>query len=264
MPEAGAGAAALRLAAHIGLHAPAWYGAGLALLLACAAALHALAGRRRARCAGAPCACAAFLALLAVLLACAVFATIASGFERGSGLVAFDVRLARTLDQALPPAFAAVFAVLTHAGDTLTITLLAIVVAVLLWLRGERALALPWVLAIGGNALLNVGLKAFFARARPPFDASLASAAGWSFPSGHASGTLVACGMLAFLAHRLLPPRWRLAALLAAVALAYSVGTSRVLLRVHYFSDVLAGFCSGLAWLLLCLALWRCALDARG
>lgn len=264
MPEAEAGAAVLWLATHIGRHAPAWYGAGLAVLLACAAALHALAGRTRARCADAACACTAWIAFAAALLACAVFAAIAPGLAHGNGLVAFDVHLARTLEQALPATFAAVFAVLTHAGDTLTITLLTIALAVLLWARGARALVLPWVFAISGNALLNVGLKAFFARARPPFDASLASAAGWSFPSGHASGMVVVCGMLAFLAHRLLSPRWRRAALLAAVALAYSVGASRVLLRVHYFSDVLAGFCSGLAWLLLSLALWRCVVHARG
>jgi membrane-associated phospholipid phosphatase len=64
---------------------------------------------------------------------------------------------------------------------------------------------------------------------------------------------VVAYGMLAYLAQRLAPPRWRRASLLAAAAVAFTTGSSRVFLQVHYASDVLAGFASGLAWLALCV-----------
>ena len=74
-----------------------------------------------------------------------------------------------------------------------------------------------------------------------------ASAYGFSFPNGHSSGTVVAFGMLAYLGLRLLPPRWHL-----PVLLAFSVGASRIILRVHYASDVAAGFASGTAWLAAC------------
>jgi undecaprenyl-diphosphatase len=59
--------------------------------------------------------------------------------------------------------------------------------------------------------------------------------------------------MLAYLALRLLPTRWHLPVLLAAVLLAFSVGISRIILRLHYASDVAAGFASGTAWLAFCV-----------
>ena len=85
----------------------------------------------------------------------------------------------------------------------------------------------------------------------------LVLADGWSFPSGHSSGSVVAFGMLAYLLSRFLPAdraALRLPVLLAAAALAFTVGSSRVFLQVHFASDVLAGFASGAAWLAVCVA----------
>ena len=79
-------------------------------------------------------------------------------------------------------------------------------------------------------------------------------AQGFSFPSGHSSGSMVTYGMLAYLAWRLLPPRWHVAAVMTATAVILTTAASRVFLRVHFASDVLAGLCSGGAWLVLCIA----------
>ena len=59
---------------------------------------------------------------------------------------------------------------------------------------------------------------------------------------------------------RLLPLRWHRAVIAAAVAMVTVIGVSRILLQVHYFSYVLAGYASGLAWLVVCLGAaewWR-------
>ena len=150
------------------------------------------------------------------------------------------------------------FAWITRLGDTATLSVVCIVVAAALLLRGRRWLALAWVLAVSGNALLNTTLKALFARTRPLHESGLIQAEGWSFPSGHSSGSVVLYGMLAYVLIRSLPTAlaWRasLPLVLLATATAFSVGCSRIFLQVHFATDVLAGFASGTAWLAICVA----------
>ncbi len=75
-----------------------------------------------------------------------------------------------------------------------------------------------------------------------------------SFPSGHAAEGVAGLGALAVLAAERLPDRRARALLWAAVVLAgLAVGLSRIALGVHYVTDVLAGWCFGLAWLAGCL-----------
>ena len=145
------------------------------------------------------------------------------------------------------------FAAITRLGDPPTLIVIGVLVFLVLLRRRSTGLAPIWAAAVGGNALLNASLKVVFARARPPHEGGLVVEQGFSFPSGHASGSVVTYGMLAYLALRLLPPRWHLPALLFAAVAAFSIGSSRVFLRVHYPSDVLAGFASGSAWLAMCI-----------
>ena len=139
-----------------------------------------------------------------------------------------------------------------QGGQSIARVLGAAVGAALL-LRRRVGLLLGWALAMAGNGVLNPALKQQFARMRPLHVADGISASGFSFPSGHSSGTVVAFGMLAYLGLRLLPPRWHLPVLLVAVLLAFNVGVSRIILGVHYASDVAAGFASGTAWLAICV-----------
>ncbi len=183
-----------------------------------------------------------------------VFAELAEALVETRTLGLADQALSDAVRSSVPPAALRVFAVLTRLADTPTLVLLCVGVACALAWRGRRWLALGWVAAVAGNSVLNVTLKHVFERVRPLHDDGLVHADGFSFPSGHSSGSVVAYGMLAYLALRLLPPRWHLPAVLAAVALAFTVGTSRVVLRVHYASDVIAGFASGTAWLAVVVA----------
>lgn len=188
-----------------------------------------------------------------VLGAAALFAEMMEALQAGEEMGLFDSRLAEVLSQTLPPVVLRVVGVATHLGDPITLTALVLVVAVLLvWYR-RPWLALGWVVACAGNGVLNQVLKHMFERVRPVHDHGFAVADGFSFPSGHTSGSVVVYGMLAYVGVRLLPPRWHLPGVLAAAALAFCMGASRVLLQVHWASDVLAGFASGLAWLVVCV-----------
>ena len=252
-------AAALAWGQTIGLHALPLFGAALVAVLAGAAL--AFVGLRRwtVRAQHSQLPPALFLGLrLAigfgiVLGAAALFAEMMEALQAEEEMGLFDTRLAEVLAQTLSPAVLRVVGVLTHLGDPVTLTALVLVVAGLLVLHKRRWLALGWVVACTGNGVLNQTLKQMFARVRPVHEHGFAVADGFSFPSGHTSGSVVVYGMLAYLGVRLLPPRWHLPGVLAAAALAFCMGVSRVLLQVHWASDVLAGFASGLAWLVVCV-----------
>lgn len=182
-----------------------------------------------------------------------LFAELAEQLVDGSSMGRVDVAFSDAAAASMPRIALQAFALLTHLGDPALLVALAIIVAWRLLADRRRWLALAWLAALLGNALLNPALKRIFARARPLHEHGLAAAEGFSFPSGHSSGSMVAWGMLAYLLLRLAPQRWHRPAVLGAVALVWSIGCSRVFLQVHWPSDVLAGFASGAAWLAVCI-----------
>jgi membrane-associated phospholipid phosphatase len=189
----------------------------------------------------------------AVIVAGAVvFAELADGLEAEEALGRADQAFTDALARHVPAAAVQVFAALTVLGDPATLTTLCLVVAAALWAAGRRWLAPAWVLTLVGGAALNFALKQVFARIRPVHD-GLVLADGYSFPSGHSSGSVITYGMLAYLAMRLAPQRWHVPVALAVSALAVTIGASRMFLRVHYASDVIAGFALGAAWLAVCI-----------
>ena len=250
---------ALTLARTAGEHALGVFGVLLALLLVAVLLLWRAHWRWGAPHATSRLPAAAFLLLRLfigfglVVGAAAIFAELAEGLGAHRAMGAVDTAFTAALGQAVPLAALQLFAAITRLGDPLTVIVIcAAVGAALLW-RRRRWLALAWVVAVAGNSLLNVTLKSVFGRVRPPHADGLVIASGYSFPSGHASGSVVLYGMLAYLAVRLLPRPWQLPSLLVATAVAFITGSSRVFLRVHYASDVLAGFASGAAWLAVCI-----------
>lgn len=100
-------------------------------------------------------------------------------------------------------------------------------------------------IAIAGSALLNVAAKQFFARERPGLWESIAPESSYSFPSGHAMGSMTLALVLVLLAW---PTRWRWPVLAAMSLFVAMVGLSRIYLGVHYPSDILAGWAAALAW----------------
>jgi undecaprenyl-diphosphatase len=134
-------------------------------------------------------------------------------------------------------------------SDVLSPTVLRVValaMALLLWLRGQRRPAVFVAVTIVGAATLESVTKVLVGRARPVFTDPVAHASGASFPSGHAMTALIAFGLLVVMA----PRRWRAAAIAIGVFAVAAVGFSRMALGVHYLSDVLGAWLLGCAWLL--------------
>ena len=100
-------------------------------------------------------------------------------------------------------------------------------------------------IALGGSALLNIAAKQIFARDRPSLWESIAPEHNYSFPSGHAMGSVTLACVLVLLAWR---TRWRWPVTVAMAAFVLLVGLSRIYLGVHYPSDILAGWAVATAW----------------
>lgn len=150
----------------------------------------------------------------------------------------------------------------TDLGEPLLLTFFTVVLAASVWQRGSGRLALFVVASRVGALVLSSGLKLAVDRTRPIFDMTVATAPGASFPSGHALGSAAFYATAAVL----LAPHVRRPRLLltGAVLVAGVVAASRVLLGVHYLSDVVAGLLLGLGWAAVCAAVFRAWRGAEG
>ncbi|OOG56742.1 phosphatase PAP2 family protein [Rhodanobacter sp. C03] len=190
-------------------------------------------------------------------LAALLFAVIAFaiGTSEPGALVRFDTALAADIHVRLPPSALPVLATVSLLGSTPWVVTASMLMLLTLLLRRQWNLAVCWAIAQIGILPIAYGIKACFQRTRPPHDPRFVTDVGWSFPSGHAISSAVFYGMLAYVLLRLLPPRWHRMVIAATLLLAGLIGLSRILLQAHYFSDVVAGYACGLAWLMLCIGL---------
>jgi len=146
----------------------------------------------------------------------------------------------------------------TALGSVAVLALVVILMATLFLSLKRWREALVLVVASGGGVMISQGLKLVFGRARPDESLRLVEAVNASFPSGHAMLSAVVYLTLGALAARFADlRRIKVFALSAGVMFALLVGVSRVYLGVHWPSDVLAGWCVGAAWAMICyLAVW--------
>jgi membrane-associated phospholipid phosphatase len=140
----------------------------------------------------------------------------------------------------------------TDFGETVTVVVVAIVVAVVELTRTRNRWVVPFLLAvILGDKLLTEAIKQLVDRARPTIEA-LAATLGPSFPSGHTSTAAASWAAFALVAGRWWGRKvWPILAGLA-VGIAVGVAISRVLLDVHWLTDVLGGLALGWAWFAAC------------
>lgn len=169
--------------------------------------------------------------------------------DEDCALTQFDAQLAVSLHEhaRANPTTVAILQTLTALGSAKTLTSFAIAVALLMLWRGQHVLSRVWGVVFAG-CLLNDALKSFFQRHRPEFSNPFVTEPSWSFPSGHAMGSLIGYGLLAYLLW-LAVPRLRWAVVAGTVLLVTAIGFSRLYLGAHYFSDVIGGYVAGLVWL---------------
>ncbi|GAA4546935.1 phosphatase PAP2 family protein [Pseudonocardia xishanensis] len=158
------------------------------------------------------------------------------------------------------PALTSAAVVLTTIGSTAAMAVLAGVVGVVLWVRGYRSDAVWLVLTAATASAVFTLVKRTLDRPRPPESVRLVQVGNESLPSGHATMSAVVVGALVVLAWPHLHGVWRVLVPTAALLWITGIGATRIYLGVHWFSDVLAGWATGFAWLAVCtgaLLWWR-------
>ena len=180
-------------------------------------------------------------------------AVLALGYE-DDPLAALDEDIARWVARELPAWLEVAARPFSWVGGWIGLTVLGVaVVLVLVWERSWLDLAF-FVVAVAGSQLAVTVLKDVFERPRPDAGSAVPLPESFAFPSGHAAAGAASFGAVAVLVAERLPSAPARAWLWAGViALGIGVGLSRVALNVHYVTDVLAGWCFGLAWLAACL-----------
>ncbi len=170
-------------------------------------------------------------------------------------LTRFDVTLLHWFQAHATPAGDAIFGWISLLGSPVAMAGLGLGVAVLLAMRRRWILLGGWVAAFAGGGLIDAALKLIIRRPRPPLAAAHLAHLSWSFPSGHAMGSLIGYGMLAYVltAYVITARPWQVVVVLAAALLTLAIGFSRLYLGVHYFSDVIAGYAAGVLWLSACI-----------
>jgi len=108
------------------------------------------------------------------------------------------------------------------------------------------------ILTISLTSVIAMFAIKFFLQRERPLTPLIAKVHGYSFPSGHTFTSVTFYGIIAYIVYRNVKNvglRWLIIVLL--IIFVFLVGFSRVYLRLHYASDVIAGFCLGLMWLIL-------------
>jgi undecaprenyl-diphosphatase len=192
--------------------------------------------------------------LLVVCAALLSYAAVAADVVDAGRLSELDVDVATWVARSMPSWAEWLARPFTWLGGAVGVT--AVVAAATIWMlvRRARVEAVLLLVVAVGIQILVFSAKEGYARPRPDLGSAVALPSSFSFPSGHAATGVAVFGLLGLLAATVARTRaQRVAAVGAGFALGPLIGASRVVLGVHYLSDVLAGTYLGLAWLCVCL-----------
>jgi undecaprenyl-diphosphatase len=131
--------------------------------------------------------------------------------------------------------------------------LVSLIAAAVFAVKKNLRLSALWIGAWIGAIALDQVLKLLIARPRPPLP-HLVHVMNFSFPSGHALISMVVYGLGAYsLSVWSYTRAYKPFFIVLWIILFTSIGFSRMYLEVHYFSDVIAGYAIGAAWLIGCI-----------
>lgn len=172
------------------------------------------------------------------------FAELADEVREAEGF-AFDEPILLAANDMARAGFDRLFLLLSALGYEYGVVPADVLLVLVLALRRHYRESVFAAVATVGSALLNLAAKQAFARDRPSLWESIAPEHNYSFPSGHAMGSMTLALAVVLLAWH---TRWRWPVAAGMAVFVAGVGLSRVYLGVHYPSDILAGWTAAIAW----------------
>lgn len=204
--------------------------------------------------------------LIVVAAAIWLFSALVDSVLDNATLVRWDIATDAWIHVHVTPRGTDVFALVTRLGSPGAMAMLAIIGGVILVARGRPTMFVTWIAAFAGGGILERVLKMLVHRSRPLYAAEHLRNPTFSFPSGHAMGSMIGILMLlhALWIFRIVRGPARVLVAIAGAVFVALVGLSRVYLGVHYPSDVLGGWAVGAAWMGLCVSIAGIVLHRRG
>jgi membrane-associated phospholipid phosphatase len=192
------------------------------------------------------------LAFAVIVLGGVLLAVLAYLVRGNTEVVRIDSGVAEWGDRNASGLATDVLTAISHVGEPPVVIALAALVAIAETIRMRSRWVIPFMaLVVAGNGLITTTVKELADRARPPLN-PIAETLGPSFPSGHSSWSAAFFAATALLATRGRSRRARTLIAGACAAAAVSIAATRVLLDVHWLSDVIAGLAVGSAWFCVC------------
>ena len=191
------------------------------------------------------------LTAVALVIVAVPFSTLTLAVLAKGPLTRFDGRVANAANDRVHghPVAVTTLKLLSGLGQPLVLT--AIVVAAVAYLLRHRRTRLAVFLVVTslGGGLVDTAVKGAVDRPRPVVDHPVATALGKSFPSGHTMSSTIVYVALLVVFQPAIPVAARRWAVAVVGLLVLAIGCSRLLLGVHFVSDVVGGYLLGAAWL---------------
>ena len=171
----------------------------------------------------------------------------------GENETAFDEKAFHFFAGFSSPGFITINRILTFFGASYFSLSAYIILLTILFLSGRKTDGINIAIIAVTSTALMFGLKEFFHRKRPDLPL-IRTLDNFSFPSGHALSSFIFCSVLVYLVWKGgLHKAWKWVLSVLLILFSICIGISRIVLRYHYASDVIAGFCLAVAWVIFSL-----------
>ena len=164
----------------------------------------------------------------------------------------FDRSFLLWIHQFANPQFDRIFLFFTALDDPPTVVTIFIITIAWLVMKRRYSDGIRFTIVCAGGVLTNQVMKLFFAKPRPELWHRLIPETSFSFPSGHAVGSMVVYGFIAYILAKEMQQHKHIIYATASL-LIIAIGLSRLYLGVHYPTDIIAGYGIGFIWLITCM-----------